>query len=394
MLRPAFREEFERHDPDRTGAVSRRDFSAALKAVGFDLTGQVRGHFNPRDEADWTEREDGEGEIRERGRGGRGGRAGRGDGGDSDSEDEIRAQGESGDDDGSGGRRGKGGKKKKKRGGQFSALDDEFEQDKAKFKERRRDADAATAAVVATVPADGNTPFNVHAADDRSHAAALKLQSRYRGHAVRRGDDDGGGARGGRGGGGGGSTPSQAQRAMKREQLALVEAEEMFRAAIRAQGGDQRRGLDLRVVFEDMDADGNGYLTDAEVGRILQDQGVVLTDTVLRTLCRHFDKDGDGRIDYKEFAKFAKYVPNDLGAGLEQLRTAVGAVTPAEAFAVIDRDGNGRITRREFALGVAKLGVELSASEMRGKRRGKSEEGEERDHCKVLSSKFGEHCKF
>jgi calcium-dependent protein kinase len=50
-------------------------------------------------------------------------------------------------------------------------------------------------------------------------------------------------------------------------------------------------------VFTQLDADGNGYLTAAEVGRILDDEDM----SHARDILSEIDKDGDGKIEYNEF---------------------------------------------------------------------------------------------
>ena len=60
----------------------------------------------------------------------------------------------------------------------------------------------------------------------------------------------------------------------------------------------------VEETFARFDIDGNGFLTLDEAAMILRDDPFMFPpDKVLRLLKR-FDKDGNGKLDYREFAGF------------------------------------------------------------------------------------------
>ena len=65
----------------------------------------------------------------------------------------------------------------------------------------------------------------------------------------------------------------------------------------------RRHGLDAQRVFAAMDRDASGAITAAELEEVLLEQlGLPVTDAQVRCLVDEYDTDGDGKIQYKEFA--------------------------------------------------------------------------------------------
>ncbi|PON91245.1 Parvalbumin [Trema orientale] len=59
----------------------------------------------------------------------------------------------------------------------------------------------------------------------------------------------------------------------------------------------------LRMIFRMFDRDGNGYITAAELAHSMAKLGHALTAEELTGMIKEADTDGDGRIDYEEFAR-------------------------------------------------------------------------------------------
>ncbi|WVZ54614.1 hypothetical protein U9M48_005384 [Paspalum notatum var. saurae] len=67
-----------------------------------------------------------------------------------------------------------------------------------------------------------------------------------------------------------------------------------------ASGADED---ELREAFRVFDQDNNGFISRDELGHVLQNLGESLSDEELAEMLREADVDGDGQINYTEFAK-------------------------------------------------------------------------------------------
>ncbi|KAH8072252.1 Ca2-binding protein [Aureococcus anophagefferens] len=77
--------------------------------------------------------------------------------------------------------------------------------------------------------------------------------------------------------------------------------ERALRKELERLGGSKK----LRRAFEDMDANGSGKLSRRELGRALDDLGFRLDRADVDALMARFDRDGDGKVSWKEFVAFA-----------------------------------------------------------------------------------------
>ncbi|CAI4229409.1 unnamed protein product [Auanema sp. JU1783] len=59
--------------------------------------------------------------------------------------------------------------------------------------------------------------------------------------------------------------------------------------------------LSLRAVFEELDVDGDGYITRSELRTAFQRMGHSLTDQDIKAIYKHVDSNNDGKINFKEF---------------------------------------------------------------------------------------------
>ena len=57
------------------------------------------------------------------------------------------------------------------------------------------------------------------------------------------------------------------------------------------------------------DKDGNGFISAAELRHVMTNLGEKLTDEEVDEMIREADIDGDGQINYEEFAKMMMYHP-------------------------------------------------------------------------------------
>jgi len=130
--------------------------------------------------------------------------------------------------------------------------------------------------------------------------------------------------------------------------------------------------LRLREEFEAMDRDGNGYLERGEFRRELDRLGFDCPPTVVSQLLQKFDLNGDGRISYREFVRFAEGDVSDvtLDDEMTRLRRLVQdarktGIDLLQSFDHFDRNRSGDIDVDEFQQGMQRLGIEVSLSEAR-----------------------------
>ena len=60
----------------------------------------------------------------------------------------------------------------------------------------------------------------------------------------------------------------------------------------------------IRRTFNELDRDGNGYISKEEFKGVMRKQGLPLKKSQLNAIMAEADKNGDGKIDYDEFVIF------------------------------------------------------------------------------------------
>ncbi|KAH8052324.1 Ca2-binding protein [Aureococcus anophagefferens] len=101
-----------------------------------------------------------------------------------------------------------------------------------------------------------------------------------------------------------------------------------------------------------------GKLSRRELGRALDDLGFRLDRADVDALMARFDRDGDGKVSWKEFVAFAEgggaaLLEGDVDDVLDRLKNAVAdakrdGLKVADCFDAFDRDGSGDVDEREF----------------------------------------------
>jgi len=110
----------------------------------------------------------------------------------------------------------------------------------------------------------------------------------------------------------------------------------------------------LRGEFEAMDSDGNGSLDVTELAIVFQNLGINVKPYKIANLLSLADEDGNGTIEWPEFAKIVKLgmrwkgILNDLGTNLGKKRGPVVEYTLKKEFEKIDVDGNGSLDAEEL----------------------------------------------
>uniref|UniRef100_A0A0D9V1D6 EF-hand domain-containing protein n=1 Tax=Leersia perrieri TaxID=77586 RepID=A0A0D9V1D6_9ORYZ len=127
-------------------------------------------------------------------------------------------------------------------------------------------------------------------------------------------------------------------------------------------GGDREDGQlgELREIFRSFDRNGDGSLTQLELGSLLRSLGLKPSSEQLDSLIQRADTNSNGLVEFSEFVALvapellydrAPYYSED------QIR---------RLFNIFDRDGNGFITAAELAHSMARLGHALTVKELTG----------------------------
>lgn len=109
---------------------------------------------------------------------------------------------------------------------------------------------------------------------------------------------------------------------------------------------------ELRGTFKLFDKDGSGSISNDELGAILRARGLDLSADQLSDLVKKYDTNGDGDIDFEEFAK--------LMAESDVAETA----RFAQLFKSIDTDSSGSVSVSELRTALENKGVGLSEQQL------------------------------
>lgn len=126
-----------------------------------------------------------------------------------------------------------------------------------------------------------------------------------------------------------------------------------------ANGGlDEEQLAELKEIFCKFDRNGDGSLTELELGSLLRSLGLKPNEQQLEALLQKADTNNNGLIEFQEFVDLLTPELSSKDAlpyTEEQLQCL---------FRAFDRDGNGFITAAELAHSMARLGHALTAKEL------------------------------
>ncbi|RUP46370.1 calmodulin 5 [Jimgerdemannia flammicorona] len=112
---------------------------------------------------------------------------------------------------------------------------------------------------------------------------------------------------------------------------------------------------ELKETFRLFDKNHDGSISLLELKAVMESMKLRPTSEELQQMMEEADRNGNGSIDFNEFAVMMAPTlrPNDVS---DELR---------EAFAVFDKDGSGKISARELKQAMATLGDRLSDDEVK-----------------------------
>jgi len=118
---------------------------------------------------------------------------------------------------------------------------------------------------------------------------------------------------------------------------------------------DDMRYKVLSTCFAKADANGNGFLSRAELGTVMRRITTTLSGQEIENILREADKTGDGKLSYKEFVTWLQETANPKfqNAFTKSLQTEPDIVRAT--FRMWDRNGDGMIARKKLVKALMKV---------------------------------------
>ena len=111
---------------------------------------------------------------------------------------------------------------------------------------------------------------------------------------------------------------------------------------------------EMKEAFNLFDEDGDGEITEEDLGNLLSSLGDVATPAQVHTLFMEVDEDGGGSIDFDEFMVMMA----------DRMKERDQEEEVIEAFKVFDADASGYITSDELRRILMDLGEDVTEEEM------------------------------
>lgn len=110
----------------------------------------------------------------------------------------------------------------------------------------------------------------------------------------------------------------------------------------------------MTKAFGLFDKNGDGSISTAELGEVMRNLGHSPTEEALRVMVDEVDADGNGNIDFAEF----------LTLMARRMKAKDSQAEILEAFKVFDKDNSGKISVKELREVMTSLGEKLTEGEV------------------------------
>ncbi|KAK7502857.1 hypothetical protein BaRGS_00005806, partial [Batillaria attramentaria] len=114
----------------------------------------------------------------------------------------------------------------------------------------------------------------------------------------------------------------------------------------------------IRELFRTFDKNRDNTISACELGKVLRCLGMDVTEDDVKTIIKELDKNGNGKIEYKEFKAFMQEEMRKSEEPAEQERAV------RMAFRVFDQNGDGFIDVKELKNAMKNLGEPLTDKEL------------------------------
>ncbi|XP_059174804.1 calmodulin-beta-like [Physella acuta] len=116
---------------------------------------------------------------------------------------------------------------------------------------------------------------------------------------------------------------------------------------------------EIRELFRIFDKNHDNTISSSELGKMLTCMGMEISEEEVSTLMKELDKNGNGKIEYREFKAFMQdEIRRSEESPLEQEKAI------RMAFKVFDQNGDGVIDEAELRAAMKNLGEPLSDNEL------------------------------
>ncbi|GFO13900.1 calmodulin [Plakobranchus ocellatus] len=116
---------------------------------------------------------------------------------------------------------------------------------------------------------------------------------------------------------------------------------------------------EIRELFRIFDKNHDNTISSGELGKMLRCMGMDVTEAEVATIMKELDKNGNGKIEYKEFKAFMQEEMKRSEESPQEQEKAIRM-----AFKVFDQNGDGVIDARELRSAMKNLGEPLTDREL------------------------------
>ncbi|XP_012944996.2 neo-calmodulin, partial [Aplysia californica] len=116
---------------------------------------------------------------------------------------------------------------------------------------------------------------------------------------------------------------------------------------------------EIRELFRIFDKNHDNTISSSELGKMLRCMGMEVSEAEVATIMKELDKNGNGKIEYREFKAFMQEEMRRSEESPQEQERAIRM-----AFKVFDQNGDGVIDARELRSAMKNLGEPLSDKEL------------------------------